>query len=141
MNATSNKVAGSCWVAESSSKCYYFQQSLIVSGVSMDTLTVDDVAEQPTRIIHDAEKGEIALVTKEGRPLFVAVPVDEQLIKLGLPLALAIRLYEQEAVSLGKAAQIAAVSVSEFIDHLGARRIPVVRYSPKELEQEIAAFG
>jgi predicted HTH domain antitoxin len=107
----------------------------------MDTLTVDDVTEQPTRIIHDVEKGEVALVTKEGRPLFVAVPVDEQLIKLGLPLALAIRLYEQEAVSLGKAAQIASVSVSEFIDHLGARRIPVARYSPRELEEELAAFG
>ncbi len=107
----------------------------------MDTLTVDEVAEQPTRIIHDVEKGEIALVTKDGHPLFVAVPVDEQLIKLGLPLALAIRLYEQETVSVGKAAQIAAVSVSEFIDHLGARRIPVVRYSPEELAQEIAAFG
>ena len=107
----------------------------------MDTLTVDDVAEQPARIIHDIEKGESALVTKDGRPLFVAVPVDEELIKLGLPLALAIRLYEQEAVSLGKAAQIAAVSVSEFIDHLGARRIPVVRYSQRELEEELAAFG
>ena len=107
----------------------------------MDTLTVDDVAEQPTRIIHDVEKGEIALVTKEGRPLFVAVPVDEKLIELGLPLALAIRLYEQETVGLGKAAEIAAVSVGEFIDHLGARRIPVVRYSPEELEQELAVLG
>ena len=44
----------------------------------MDTLTVDDVAEQPTRIIHDVEKGEIALVTKEGRPLFVAVPARDE---------------------------------------------------------------
>ena len=107
----------------------------------MDTLTVDDAAEQPARIIHDIEKGEIALVTKDGRPLFVAVPVDEHLIKLGLPLALAIRLYEQETVSLGKAAQIAGVSVSEFIDHLGSRRIPVVRYSPEKLMQQLAAFG
>lgn len=107
----------------------------------MDTLTVDEAAKQPTRIIHDVEKGEIALVTKDGRPLFIAVPVDEQLIKLGLPLALAIRLYEQETVSLGKAARIAAVSVSEFIDHLGARQIPVARYSPRELQEELAAFG
>ncbi|MBI2294386.1 MAG: UPF0175 family protein [Betaproteobacteria bacterium] len=44
-------------------------------------------------------------------------------------------------MSLGKAAEIAAVSIGEFIDHLGARRIPVVRYSPEELEQELAAFG
>ena len=44
----------------------------------MDTLTIDEAAEQPTRIIHDIEKGELALVTKDGRPLFVAVPVDER---------------------------------------------------------------
>ncbi len=107
----------------------------------MDTLTVEEAAQQPTRIVYDVEKGELALVTRDGRPLFVAVPVDEQLIKLGLPLALAIRLYEQETVSLGKAARIAGVSVGEFIDQLGARGIPVVRYSPLELKEELAQFG
>lgn len=107
----------------------------------MDTLTVEEAAEHPTRIVHDVEKGELALVTRDGRPLFVAVPVDEQLVELGLPLALAIRLYEQEAVSLGKAARIADVSVSEFIDQLGARGIPVARYSPLELQEELAQFG
>ena len=107
----------------------------------MDTLTIDEAAEQPTRIIHDIEKGELALVTKDGRPLFVAVPVDERLVQLGLPAALAIRLYEQETVSLGKAARIAGLSVSEFIDCLGARHIPVARYSPAELTEELAAFG
>lgn len=107
----------------------------------MDTLTVEDVTAQPTRIIHDVENGELALVTRDGRPLFVAVPIDEQLVKLGLPMALAVRLFEQEAVSLGKAARIADVSVSEFIDQLGARGIPVARYSPLELKEELAQFG
>jgi predicted HTH domain antitoxin len=107
----------------------------------MDTLTVEEVSEQPTRIVHEVEKGELALVTRDGHPFYVAVPIDQKLIELGLPLVLAIRLYEKEIVSLGKAARIADVSVSEFIDRLGARGIPVARYSPVELKEELAQFG
>jgi len=33
------------------------------------------------------------------------------------------------------------MSVSEFIDQLGALHIPVVRYAPGELEGEVEAFG
>jgi predicted HTH domain antitoxin len=44
-------------------------------------------------------------------------------------------------VSLGRGTRIAGVSVSKFIDHLGARGIPVARYSPFDLEEELDRFG
>lgn len=41
---------------------------------------------------------------------------------------LATSLYRDDRVSLGKAAEVSGLSVSEFIDHLDSLRIDVVRH-------------
>ncbi|MEN3002676.1 MAG: UPF0175 family protein [Armatimonadota bacterium] len=51
-------------------------------------------------------------------------------------LLLAIKLYEAGRVSLGKAAELAGYSKRAFIELLSRQKIPVVNYSPEELEQE-----
>ena len=103
----------------------------------MDTLTVDDLRASPDRRVADAARGEAALVVDEGRPLLFALPVDEALLTHGASLALAVRLFDQEVLGLEGAARMAGISQSEMIDHLGALKIPVVRYSPEELEEEM----
>lgn len=53
----------------------------------------------------------------------------------GQRLGLATSLYCEDSLSLGKAAQVAGLSVSEFIDHLGSLEIDVVRHddtTPRE---------
>lgn len=50
---------------------------------------------------------------------------------------LAIKLYEAGRVSLGKAAEIAGYSKRAFIELLSQQQIPVVNYSPEELEREV----
>ncbi len=106
----------------------------------MDTFTVRDLRERTGELIRDAEQGKLSLVTKHGQPVFVAVPFDETLLKEGVRVALAVKLFDDEVVSLGKAAKLAGMSQSEFIDHLGALKIPVVRYGKEELERELTAF-
>jgi CheY-like chemotaxis protein len=73
-----------------------------------------------------------------GGDLFFALPVDETLLTHGAKVALAVRLFDQEIVGLEGAAKIAGISQSEMIDHLGALRIPVLRFGPGELDAEIA---
>jgi predicted HTH domain antitoxin len=50
----------------------------------------------------------------------------------------AMTLYDLRVVSLGIAARIANVSVSEFIDALGRAGIPVFQYGPEEVFTEVA---
>ena len=107
----------------------------------MGAISVEQLMKSPITLIEGAQSGELAIVTKDGRPLFLAIPYDERLANEGVHVALAVHLYETETVSLGKAARIAGYSVSEFIDRLGELKIPVIRYSPEELERELAAFG
>jgi predicted HTH domain antitoxin len=54
------------------------------------------------------------------------------------PLADAVLLYDLRIVSLGTAAHIARVSVSEFIEALGKAGVSVFRYGPDEVLAEVA---
>lgn len=107
----------------------------------MGSISVEQLIRSPAKLIQEAESGQLAIVTKDGRPLFLAVPYDERLANENVHVVVAVRLYETEIVSLGRAARIAGLSIGEFIGRLAALKIPIARYSPEELEREIAAFG
>ena len=107
----------------------------------MNAMTVEELIKHPGKLIEHAESGTLSVVTKDGRPIFLAVPCKGTLDVESICATIAVRLYENEAVSLGRAAKISGLSISEFIDHLGALKIPVIRYSAEELERELAQFG
>ncbi len=107
----------------------------------MDMFTVRDLRERTGALIKGAEEGKLSIVTKHGQPVFVAVPLDEEMLKSGVHVALAIRLFDEGVVSLGKAAKLAQLPVEPFIEKLGAAGIPVVRYDAKELDSELAIIG
>ena len=56
-------------------------------------------------------------------------------------VAAAVKWYELGEVSQGKAAEIAGLSRSDFINALGRYKVSVFQYSPEELEQELADIG
>ena len=107
----------------------------------MHTLTVEDLARQPQRLLEDAERGEPSLVTRSGEPVMLTVPLAGGLDAREVRLEVAARLYDHEQISLGVAARIAGVAYSEMIDELGRRGIAVIRLEPGELERELAEFG
>jgi prevent-host-death family protein len=106
----------------------------------METFSIRDLRERTGELVRQAESGHLSIVAKHGRPLFVAVPMDEHLLKEGVAVALAVRLFADHVVSLGKAAKLAGMSIEAFIERLGAMGIPVVDYPPEELDAELAAL-
>ena len=107
----------------------------------MDTFTVRDLRERTGELIRDAESGRLSVITKHGRPVFVAVPFDELLIREGIGLALALRLFQQAEISLGKAARLAGMDRQEFLAELHRQGIPVTELSENELDEELERFG
>src|SRR5438046_6384571 len=106
----------------------------------MDTFTVRDLREHTGALIHDAEAGKLSLITKHGRPVFLAVPFSEELLESGLRTSIALKLYQEEAISLGKAAKLSGHSTESFIEKLGKLGIPVVNYPASEIKQELKDF-
>jgi len=71
----------------------------------------------------------------------IIIPFDENVLKAGASVALAIKLYKEEVLSLGSAAKCADCTIVEFIEHLGAANVPSVCYSAQELDEELVAIG
>lgn len=107
----------------------------------MHTFSLRDLPDHVAELAEDAEAGKLSLVTRDGAPVFVAVPFDDALLRGGVKLALAVKLFDEETLSLGQAARLAGVGVVEFMDRLAELHIPVARLRPGELEQELGAFG
>ncbi|MGH8802247.1 MAG: UPF0175 family protein [Casimicrobiaceae bacterium] len=81
------------------------------------------------------------MITKDGEPVFMAVPMGASLDSSRLRLELAVSLFDREQISIGVAARIAGLSIGELIDELGRRNIAVIRTTAEDLERELAAFG
>ncbi|MBS4018296.1 MAG: type II toxin-antitoxin system prevent-host-death family antitoxin [Dechloromonas sp.] len=107
----------------------------------MNTFTVRDLREHTGELIRGAENGELSVITKHGTPVFIAVPFDETLLREGVGMALAIKLFDEERISLSRAAKLAGLSVSEMIDMLGRHGVAVIRPTEDELERELADFS
>jgi prevent-host-death family protein len=56
----------------------------------MESFTIRDLRERTGELVRNAEQGKLAVVAKHGHPLFVAVPLDEEMLRSGVHVALAI---------------------------------------------------
>jgi predicted HTH domain antitoxin len=104
----------------------------------MSTLTAEELEQQPKRLLDDARRGTSDVVTVQGEPVMLTLPLGETAGSSEERLALAVSLYERDVLSLGLAAKVAGLSYSQMIDELGRRQIPVVRYSVEDLDRELA---
>lgn len=107
----------------------------------MESFTVRDLRERTGELVRNAEQGKLAVVAKHGHPLFVAVPLDEEMLRSGIHVALAIKLFQDGTLSLGKAAKLAGLSYEAMVEQLAAMGVPAVDYPPEELDAELAAVG
>ncbi|HUT34088.1 MAG TPA: type II toxin-antitoxin system prevent-host-death family antitoxin [Planctomycetota bacterium] len=105
----------------------------------LDVFTVRDLRERTGELIRDAEQGRVSVVTKHGRPAFVAVPFDKRMLELGVQRALAVRLFEEDVLGLSQAAKFAGLCIEDFLGVLSAAGVPAVDYPPEELDAEMEA--
>ncbi len=107
----------------------------------MHTLTDDELQRAPQQLLAEARRGALTVVTTDGRPVMLAVPLADGVPMRSALVDLAAALFDRDEISLGAAARIAGLSYSEMIDELGRREIDTIRITPEELERELAAWG
>lgn len=105
----------------------------------LDVFSVRDLRVRTGDLLRDAENGQLAVITKHGRPAVLAVPFDSRLLELGVHRALALRLFEQRHLTLAQAAKLAGTSVEAFLSMLGEAGIAAVDYSADDLDAEVEA--
>lgn len=103
----------------------------------MDTFSVRELRVHTSRLMQDAKEGRIAVLTKRGKPTALSVPFNQRALELGVPRDVALQLFENGTLTLVKAAKLASMSVSEFMELLAEFDIPAVTLSPEEMDREI----
>ncbi len=106
----------------------------------MKAYSVRDLKEFPGRVVGNAEAGHLGLVTKHGDPVFVALPMTDEVLEYGVHVAFAVYLYKEHILSIGKAAKIAKMSLESFMSLLAKLNVAIVDYSASELRAEIENF-
>lgn len=104
----------------------------------MHAVTPEQLKEHPLQLVQDAQRGEAVVVTRDGEPILVTVPLAAGGASRAVRLEAAVDLYQRDEVSLGLAARIAGLTYSAMVDELGRRGIPVVRYDVADLDAELA---
>ena len=83
------------------------------------------------------------MVLKRNHPeaMLVHLSDDSLLGEPGVREAIATALYRSRSLSLGRAAEIAGLSIAEFIHHVSSLGIPVVDGTARTLREEAEAFA
>ena len=107
----------------------------------MKTVGVRALRENPGVLSQSAAEGEFVLLTNRNDPISLAIPFDDELLRSGIHVNLAIALYEQKAITLVKAAALAKLSVEAFLALLAKANIVVVDQSLEELQSDLDTLG
>ena len=103
----------------------------------MGSISVDQFLSHPDTLLSDALAGEINVVTRDGEPVFMALPLGANFDSQSIRMEIAVALFDGDQVSIGVASRIAGLTVSEMIDELGRRKISAVRYYGDEFAEEM----
>jgi prevent-host-death family protein len=85
----------------------------------MQFFAIRDLRDHTGELVRNAEEGECSIVSKHGKPLFVALPFDAEILKAGVNVALADKLVQSGELSVGAAAKLAAMPYDHYLKHLG----------------------
>ncbi len=107
----------------------------------MKTIGIRSLRENPAVLSQCAAAGEYVLVTNRNKPMALSIPFDDDLIRCSVHENVAIKFYQDEILTLVKAAQLAKMSVEGFIQKLAVLDIVVVNQTAEELRSDIESIG
>lgn len=69
-----------------------------------------------------------------------AISTTREELEYQIRLMAALKMFELGKLSSGKAAQLAGITRVEFFEMCGRYHVPIINYSPEELERELEAL-
>ncbi|MBT5230304.1 MAG: hypothetical protein HOM11_08500 [Methylococcales bacterium] len=106
----------------------------------MKTIGVRALRENPGVLTKFANEGEYLLVTNRNVPVSLSVPFDDDLLNSGVHVSVAIKLFDDNVLTLTKAAQLAKMPVESFLMQLSVLGIDVVDQNEESLLEDLEAL-
>ena len=106
----------------------------------MQAFAVRDLREHTGELVRNAESGQLSVVSKHGKPLFIAVPFDDALLGAGVNVALADKLVFAGELSVGAGAKLASMVYADYLAHLGRQGYSMID-AQVDLENELRVLS
>lgn len=92
----------------------------------MEAFAIRDLREHTGELVRNAEAGRYSVVSKHGKPLFVAVPFNDALLEAGVHVALADQLVMRGELSVAAGAKLVRQPHAVYLQHLSANGYSVL---------------
>lgn len=106
----------------------------------MKTIGVRALRENPGVLSQCAAKGEFVLVTNRNDPVSLSVPFNDELLRAGVHISIAVKLYEDGLLTLAKAATLAKMPLESFMKRLALLGVVAVDQSAEELDADLGTL-
>jgi len=103
----------------------------------VDVFTAKDLRNRSNELLEGTAAGNIAVITKHGKPALLAIPFDSKLLNYGAHQAMALQLFSSGHYTLQQAASLCDMALENFINLLGECGIDAVDYPTDELESDL----
>lgn len=103
----------------------------------MHAFNIDDLIRHGAELVKETKDGKMSLLVENSEPVAVVLPFSDEMLKEGMRVALAMKLFDEELISVGQAAKLAELPLALFMEKCSAAGIPVVRYEPSEVDEEL----
>ena len=108
---------------------------------TMKSVGIRALRERPGIFTQCAKSGEYLLLTNRNSPVSISIPFDDNLLKSGVQINMASKLFEDGLLTLTKASVLANLSVEAFLAQLAIQGITVVDQAASELESDLKALA
>ena len=103
----------------------------------MQALTIRDLQTNPSKLTQYLGRNESVFVTKHGVPIGITIPLNDDVLSLGIKKAGALELYKRGAISMGKCAEILNISKNEMMKLLNDLKIIWIEDDVSTTKEEI----
>jgi prevent-host-death family protein len=104
---------------------------------AIDVFSARDLRNRSGSLLGNAERGDLSIITKHGRPTAIAIPFDSDLMEQGVHRRLAVQLFSMRLATLSQAAKIANLPIEDFLDLLRMSGVSAVDYPAGEVAEEL----
>ena len=103
----------------------------------MQTVTIRDLKNNPSNLTKYLEDGQSVFVTKHNKPIGITLPLNDDVLSIGIKKAVAIEQYKMGLISVGKMAQFLDISKIKAIRLLNDLKIDWLDYEKNDLDTQL----
>lgn len=102
----------------------------------MEALAIRDLKNNPSNMTKHLSSGKSVFVTKHGKPIGITMPLNDDIFSIGVKKAVALELYKNELISLGKMAEILEIDKEEAMQLLDTQNISWIDDDIEKIKKE-----